>query len=83
LRAIAGDVPFLVPGVGAQGASLADAVMNGQDANGTGLVISSSRAVLYASSGADFDQAARKVAERLKTEINDARRLGRDARAAL
>jgi orotidine-5'-phosphate decarboxylase len=73
LRAIAGDVPFLVPGVGAQGASLSEAVSNGQDANGTGLVISSSRAVLYASSGADFERAARAVAEGLKAQINGAR----------
>jgi orotidine-5'-phosphate decarboxylase len=73
LRAVAGDVPFLVPGVGAQGASLADAVSNGQDENGAGLVVSSSRAVLYASSGSDFERAARGVAERLKHEINSAR----------
>jgi orotidine-5'-phosphate decarboxylase len=83
LRAIAGDVPFLVPGVGAQGASLADAVTNGQDAHGTGLVVSSSRAVLYASSGTDFDQAARRTAERLKGEINRARNSGSAPRAGL
>jgi orotidine-5'-phosphate decarboxylase len=82
LRAIVGDVPFLVPGVGAQGASLADAVVNGQDEQGTGLVVSSSRAVLYASSGADFEQAARRVAEDLKREINRARGFGRAPRAA-
>ena len=73
LRAIAGDVPFLVPGVGAQGASVQDAIQ-GQDSEGAGLLISTSRAVLYASAGADFAEAARRVAQRLKDEINRARR---------
>ena len=54
VRAIVGDMPLLVPGVGAQGGDVAQAVHNGQTATGTGLVISSSRAILYASSGDGF-----------------------------
>ena len=85
LRAFAPHVPFLVPGVGAQGASVADAVENGQDASGTGILISTSRAVLYASTGSDFAAAARHTAEALKREINQARRprrpSGAEARA--
>jgi len=73
LRELAGDMPFLVPGVGAQGASVLQAVASGQDAQGTGLLVSSSRAVLYASSGADFELAAREKALSLRDEINRAR----------
>src|SRR5688572_8591434 len=49
VRQIVGDMPLLVPGVGAQGGDVAQAIANGQTAQGTGLVISSSRAILYAS----------------------------------
>ena len=74
LRVAVGDVPFLVPGVGSQGASVRDAVTSGRDSRGTGLIVSSSRAVIHASSGSDFASAARRVAESLKSEINGARR---------
>jgi orotidine-5'-phosphate decarboxylase len=62
VRAIVGNMPLLVPGVGAQGGNVEAVVRNGRNANGTGLIINSSRAVLYASSGTDFAQAARGVA---------------------
>ncbi len=74
IRAIAGDIPFLVPGVGAQGGDVAQAVQNGRTRDGTGLVISSSRAILYASSGTDFAAAARKATETLRDQINASRR---------
>ncbi len=74
VRRIAGDMPFLVPGVGAQGADVAQAVQSGQTNDGTGLVISSSRAVLYASSGDDFAAASRAVAVALRNQINSCRR---------
>jgi orotidine-5'-phosphate decarboxylase len=70
VRALVGDMPLLVPGVGAQGGDVAQAVSNGQTAAGTGLIISSSRAILYASRGADFASAARSATERLRAEIN-------------
>jgi orotidine-5'-phosphate decarboxylase len=70
VRAIVGDVPFLVPGVGAQGGDVAALVQAGKTADGTGLVISSSRAILYAGNGADFADAARAAAADLRDEIN-------------
>ena len=74
IREIAGDVPFLVPGVGAQGGDVAQAVQNGQTRDGRGLVISSSRAILYASSGPDFATAARAATLALRDQINASRR---------
>jgi len=74
VRAIAGDMPFLVPGVGAQGGDVAQAVQNGCTKAGTGLVVSSSRAILYASSGPDFAAAARAAASALRDQINAARK---------
>jgi orotidine-5'-phosphate decarboxylase len=70
LRALCPDTPFLVPGVGAQQGSLADAVRAGIDARGAGMLISASRGVTYASQGPDFAAAARAAAQRLHTEIN-------------
>jgi orotidine-5'-phosphate decarboxylase len=76
VRRIVGEMPLLLPGVGAQGADVAQAVLNGQTANGTGLMVSSSRAILYDSqraAGADFAAAARAAAEALRREINASR----------
>lgn len=70
VRAIVGDMPLLVPGVGAQGGDVAQAVRSGQTAAGAGLVISSSRGILYASAGDDFASAARAAALRLRDQIN-------------
>jgi len=74
VREIVGDMPFLVPGVGAQGGDVEAAVQSGQTRNGTGLVVSSSRAILYASQGADFAVAARAATLALRDQINAARR---------
>ncbi len=76
IRGIVGDMPLLVPGVGAQGGDVAQAVRNGQTASGTGLLISSSRAILYASAGEDFASAARAAALSLRDQINAHRRRG-------
>ena len=70
VRAIVADMPLLVPGVGAQGGDVAQAVVNGQTRAGTGLIMSSSRAILYASAGEDFAGAARAATLRLRAEIN-------------
>ena len=70
VRAIVGDVPFLVPGVGAQGGDVEAVVANARTADGTGLVVSSSRAILYASNGTDFAEAAARAAKALRDEIN-------------
>ena len=62
VRGIVGDMPFLVPGIGAQGGDIVSAVRAGRNDEGTGLIINSSRAVLYANNGEDFAQASRAVA---------------------
>jgi orotidine-5'-phosphate decarboxylase len=70
LREMCPEMPFLVPGIGAQAGSLQDAVGSGLDVHGTGLLVNASRGVMYASRGADFAQAARREALRLRDEIN-------------
>ncbi len=70
VRAIVGDMPFLVPGVGAQGGDVEAVVRNAKTADGTGLIVSSSRAILYASDGRDFAKAAGAAAKALRDEIN-------------
>ncbi|MFC5570492.1 orotidine-5'-phosphate decarboxylase [Lysobacter yangpyeongensis] len=70
VRMIVGDVPFLVPGVGAQGGDVEAVVTNAKTADGTGLIVSSSRAILYASNGPDFAQAAAAAAKSLRDGIN-------------
>lgn len=71
VRAIVGDMPLLVPGVGAQGGDVQAVVENAKSADGTGLVISSSRAILYASAGIDFAEAAARAARELRDSINE------------
>ncbi|ALN87559.1 orotidine 5'-phosphate decarboxylase [Lysobacter capsici] len=70
VRAIVGEVPFLVPGVGAQGGDVEAVVSNAKTADGTGLMVSSSRAILYASSGEDYADAAAAAAKSLRDQIN-------------
>ncbi len=68
LREAHPEVPFLVPGVGAQGGSVEDTLR----ANAGGpILVSSSRGILYASSGEDFAEAARDAAERLAASLAD------------
>jgi orotidine-5'-phosphate decarboxylase len=64
VRAIVGDMPLLIPGIGAQGGDIDATVKAGAIVNkpGTGMIINSSRAILYASSGSDFAKAARTAA---------------------
>ena len=73
VRAIVGDLPFLVPGVGAQGGDVEAVVTNAKSADGTGLLVSSSRAILYASNGDDFAEAAAAETRKLRDAINRCR----------
>jgi orotidine-5'-phosphate decarboxylase len=74
LRKIAGpDMPFLSPGIGPQGAITDDAARAGLNAHGTGLILNSSRQVIFASSGSDFAEAARAEATKLRDSINSLR----------
>jgi orotidine-5'-phosphate decarboxylase len=70
VRALVGDMPLLVPGIGAQGGDIAATLAAGRTANGTGLMINSSRAVLYAGKGEDFAEAARRVAGETRDAVN-------------
>lgn len=70
IRAITGEIPFLVPGIGAQGGDVEKAVTSGRTPDGTGMVINSSRGIIYAGSSKNFNDAARKAAMDLRDEIN-------------
>ena len=71
VRAACPDMPLLIPGVGAQGGDLEEAVRQGVDSRGRAALINSSRGIIYASSGADFAQAAAREADKLRTSINE------------
>ena len=73
VRAVVGDLPILVPGIGAQGGDLEASVAAGATAAG-GLMVSSSRAVLYAGHDHDFAAAARRVALETRDAIEACRR---------
>ncbi|MGD1996990.1 MAG: orotidine-5'-phosphate decarboxylase [Anaerolineae bacterium] len=77
LRQIAPDLPFLIPGIGAQGGSLEPAVTHGPTADGLGPLINSSRGIIYASSGSDFADAARAAARELRKRINQLKEITR------
>jgi orotidine-5'-phosphate decarboxylase len=68
IRAIVPDHFLLVPGVGAQGGSLTEVCKYGMNKD-IGLLINASRSILYASSGHDFEDAARKEAKRMQEEM--------------
>jgi orotidine-5'-phosphate decarboxylase len=72
VRAIVGDMPLLIPGIGAQGGDIKATVEAGRTTAGTGMMINSSRAILYAkpAGGEDFTQAARRVALETRDQIN-------------
>ncbi|WP_382322144.1 orotidine-5'-phosphate decarboxylase [Hydrogenophaga sp. UC242_53] len=77
VREIAPTLPLLIPGVGAQGGDAVRTVKAGLRTQGdetTGpIIVNSSRAILYASAGADFADAARRVAQKTRDELRAAR----------
>lgn len=73
IRQAVGDLPLLIPGIGAQGGDLAAVMRVGLDSQGAGLLISASRSIIYASSGADFADAARREAQQLRDAIEELR----------
>lgn len=73
VRAIIGDMPMLIPGIGAQGGDLEKTIAAGKDSKGLGMIVSASRSILFASSGADFAEAARKAAASLASGIQAVR----------
>jgi len=70
VREIVGEIPFLVPGIGAQGGDVEQAITNGLDSRQKGMIINSSRGIIYAGSGKDFADAARAETNKLKDQIN-------------
>ena len=72
VRAIVGDMPLLVPGVGAQGGDPAQVVRNGADSGRAGLIVNSSRAILYADTE-DHAAGAARVARETRDALNAAR----------
>lgn len=68
VRKIVPDSFLLVPGIGAQGGSLTDVCRYGLNSH-CGLLVNSSRGIIYASHGEDFADAARREAEKLHTEM--------------
>ncbi|MGC9185938.1 MAG: orotidine-5'-phosphate decarboxylase [Thiomonas sp.] len=68
IRAVAPDAPLLIPGIGAQGGDLEATVRAARSR----FLINASRSVLYASSGREFADAARREARRLRDAINHA-----------
>jgi orotidine-5'-phosphate decarboxylase len=80
VRELAPTLPLLIPGIGAQGGDAAATVHAGWRADAAGrtiapIIVSSSRAVLYASRGEHFAQAARQAAQATRDELNAARRV--------
>ncbi|MCE9541838.1 orotidine-5'-phosphate decarboxylase [Candidatus Kaiserbacteria bacterium] len=72
IRAVADDMPFLIPGIGAQGGDLEKTVASGRDSRGKGFVIAASRAIIFASGGDDFAEVAGAKAAELSTAIQAA-----------
>jgi orotidine-5'-phosphate decarboxylase len=75
VRKIVGEMPLLVPGIGAQGGDIEATVLAGQTRDGTGMMINSSRAILYAKQvdGEGFADAAARVARETRDAINEFR----------
>src|SRR3989344_99804 len=70
VRRIVGEMPILIPGVGAQGGDVEKTVKAGVDKDGLNAIINSSRGIIYAGNGQDFAQKARIEAEKLQRLIN-------------
>ncbi|MDN5843019.1 MAG: orotidine-5'-phosphate decarboxylase [Alcaligenaceae bacterium] len=75
VRQVVGDMPLLIPGIGAQGGDIDATVRAGRTADGTGMMINSSRAILYAGQSDDWREAASAAAMRTREAINRARSL--------
>lgn len=72
IRSIAPELPFLIPGIGAQNGDLGRSVQCGRDARGKGLIINASRVIIFASPDKGFPEAARAKAAELNREITEA-----------
>lgn len=73
VRRIVGDMPILIPGIGAQGGDVEATVKAGMDSGKQGMIINSSRGIIFASSGTDFAEAAQRETQKLHDLINQYR----------
>ncbi len=74
VRKIAGDMTFLVPGIGTQGGDVEKTVKAGLNSKNAGMIINSSRGIIFASNGKDFAEKARGETKKLKDLINQYRK---------
>ena len=74
VRQIAGDMTFLAPGIGAQGGDVEKTVNSGINSKKQGMIINSSRGIIFASNGDDFAEKAREETIILKKEVNNYRK---------
>lgn len=72
-RIVGDDMPILIPGIGAQGGDVEATVKAGQNSRGQGMFINASRSIIFASSGSDFAEAARRETLKLHNLINQYR----------
>lgn len=70
VREIVGDMPILIPGIGTQGGDVEKTVTAGKNSRGQGMIINSSRGIIFASDGENFAVAARREANKLRAAIN-------------
>ncbi len=73
VRGLVGDMSILIPGIGAQGGDVKETVTAGKDSHGQGMIVNSSRGIIFASKDADFAEAARRETEKLRGLINQYR----------
>jgi orotidine-5'-phosphate decarboxylase len=73
-RQVGNEIPLLIPGIGAQGGTVSDTIHHARNQAGSGMLITVSRAILYASNGETWRESAAKAAQALRNEINAAAR---------
>lgn len=71
VRELAPSLPILIPGIGAQGGDLERTLQFGKDSKNQGMIINSSRGIIFASSGEDFAEAARRETQKLHNQIGE------------
>ncbi|MEK7069068.1 MAG: orotidine-5'-phosphate decarboxylase, partial [Patescibacteria group bacterium] len=71
VRAIVGDMPILIAGIGTQKGSLKKTIENGLDSRKQGLIVNSARSIIFASRDADFAEVAREKTQKLHDAITE------------
>jgi len=70
VREVAPSLPILIPGIGHQGGDVGKAISAGKNKEG-GIIVNSSRGIIYASTGPDFAKAARKALQELNDKVSE------------